>query len=251
MTPSQRTAAILLIGNEILSGRTQDKNLAFLAESLNVCGIRTLHARVIPDIEETIAASVNAVRTAYDYVFTTGGIGPTHDDITTASVAQAFGVRVLRHPEAEARLRAHYNHDAAIINDARLKMADIPEGAELIANPVSAAPGFRLENVFVLAGVPRICQAMFDEIRGSLAGGPPTLSRALEINLPEGTVAAAVTQIQADFAADVEIGIYPLFRQGVLGATLVLRAIDPSRLDAAFDAARAATAQLGGEGVER
>lgn len=148
----QKTAALIIIGNEILSGRTQDTNLGFLARSLNAVGVRLCHARVIPDIENTIAQTVSELRHAFDYVFTTGGIGPTHDDITTASVAKAFGVPVIRHAEAEARLRAHYNHDEQVLNAARLKMADLPQGALLIDNPVSAAPGFKLENVFVLAG---------------------------------------------------------------------------------------------------
>ncbi len=246
----QSTAAILLIGNEILSGRTQDKNLPFLAKALNELGIRVSQARVVADVEETIAEAVNELRAMHNYVFTTGGIGPTHDDITTVSVARAFGVPVLRHPEAEARLRAHYNNDERILNAARLKMADIPQGATLIDNPVSAAPGFQLQNVFVLAGVPMIAQAMFDNIKGRLEGGAPTLSRSIEINLPEGTVAAAVTQIQKDYAPEVEIGIYPLFRQGELGATIVLRCQEQSRLDAATQAAQQVVIGLGGLWVE-
>lgn len=246
----QKTAAILLIGNEILSGRTKDSNLPFLAAALNECGVKVAHARVIPDVESIIADTVNELRRTHDYVFTTGGIGPTHDDITTASVARAFGVPVVRDAEAEARLRAHYNHDENIINAARLKMADIPEGAELIDNPVSTAPGFRLENVFVLAGVPMIAQAMFDHLKHWLDGGAPTLSRSIEINLPEGNVAAAVTAIQEKFSDNVEIGIYPLFRQGELGATIVLRSQDTSALDAATQAAMDAVADHGGQWVE-
>lgn len=247
---TQKTAALIIIGNEILSGRTQDTNLGFLARSLNELGIKLAHARVIPDVEATIAATVNELRREFDYVFTTGGIGPTHDDITTASVAKAFGVPVIRHPEAEARLRVHYNHDENVINAARLKMAEVPEGAQLIDNPVSAAPGFKLENVFVLAGVPRIMQAMFDHLKGWLEGGSPTLSRSLEINLPEGNLAAAVTKIQENFAPAVEIGIYPLFKQGMLGATLVLRSEDKAAMDAATEAAMKAAKTLGGEWVE-
>lgn len=247
---AQKTAALIIIGNEILSGRTQDTNLGFLARALNECGVKMAEARVIPDVESIIVETVNDLRCQYDYVFTTGGIGPTHDDITTAAIAKAFGVPVFRHPEAEKRLRAHYNHDEAVINAARLKMADVPQGAELIDNPVSAAPGFRLENVFVLAGVPRIAQAMFDHLKHGLEGGTPTLSRSIEINLPEGNLAAAVTQIQEKFAASVEIGIYPLFKQGMLGATLVLRSEDKTALDAATEAAVAAAEALGGTPVE-
>ncbi len=234
MTTTQKTAAVLLIGNELLSGRTQEKNLPFLAEALNACGIRVMEARVVPDIEETIAATLNTLRALYDYVFTTGGIGPTHDDITAASIAKAFGVALVRHPEAEARLRAHYENDTRTLNEARLKMADVPDGAQLIDNPVSAAPGFRMDNVFVLAGVPMICRAMFDHLKGELEGGTPTLSRSLEINLPEGTVAASVTQIQKECEPGVEIGIYPLFRQGELGATIVMRSQSGAQLDEVF-----------------
>ena len=246
----QKTAAVLIIGNEILSGRIKESNLGFLAAALNECGVKVAHARVIPDNETIIADTVNELRAAYDYVFTTGGIGPTHDDITTASVARAFGVPLLRHAEAEARLRAHYRHDESLLNAARLKMADIPQGATLIDNPVSTAPGFMLGNVFVLAGVPVIMQAMFDNLRHHLEGGSPTLSRSLEINLPEGTVAAAITTIQKDFEKDVEIGIYPLFRQGELGATLVLRSIDAATLSAATHAAMQAVTALGGSWKE-
>ncbi len=247
---TQKRAAIVMIGNEILSGRTQDKNLPFLAGALNELGIKVAHARVIPDIEDVIAETVNELRATHDYVFTTGGIGPTHDDITTASVAKAFGVPVLRHPEAEARLRAHYNHDETVINAARLKMADIPEGAELIDNPVSAAPGFKLENVFVMAGVPRICQAMFDFLSQWLEGGAPTLSRAIEVNLPEGNLAETLNRIQQEYADTVDIGCYPLFKQGILGATLVLRSLDKDILDTATHATMQAMATLGGQWVE-
>ena len=246
----QKTAAVVLIGNEILSGRIKDTNLHFFANALNECGVKVAHARVIPDIETVIAETVNELRAAYDYVFTTGGIGPTHDDITTASIAKAFGVPLIRHAEAEARLRAHYGHNETVINAARLKMADVPEGAELIDNPVSVAPGFRLENVFVLAGVPVICQAMFDSLKHGLEGGTPTRSRSIEITLPEGTVAAAVTQIQHDFEPEVDIGIYPLFRQGELGATIVMRSQNLTRLGAVFAAMTAVIEGLGGNWME-
>lgn len=246
----QKTAAIILIGNEILSGRIKDTNLHFFAGALNECGVKVAHARVIPDIEAIIADTVNELRAAYDYVFTTGGIGPTHDDITTASVAKAFGVPLILQPEAEARLRAHYENDTRVLNEARMKMAYVPEGAELIDNPVSAAPGFKIDNVFVLAGVPVICQAMFDNLKHGLEGGTPTRSRSIEITLPEGTVAAAVTQIQKDFEPEVEIGIYPLFRQGELGATIVMRAQNTGRLGEVFNAMTAAIEGLHGKWIE-
>ena len=224
------TAALVIIGNEILSGRTQDKNLAHLAMKLNAAGIQLREVRVVPDIEAEIVAAVNAVRARYDYVFTTGGIGPTHDDITTASIAAAFGVAVIRHPEAEAALRAHYG---AEINDARLKMAEVPEGATLIPNAISVAPGFRMENVFVFAGVPRIMQAMLDAALPHLVGGATVHSASIATNLLEGTIAAGLTEIQARYA-DVDIGSYPTYEsaQGYR-TTLVLRSPDTQRNDAA------------------
>ncbi len=224
------TACLIMIGNEILSGRTRDKNLPMIAEKLNEHGVRLMQARIIPDIEEVIAETVNTCRKQFAYVFTTGGIGPTHDDITTASIAKAFGVEVTRHAEAERRLLAHYA--AEDVNDARMKMADMPEGAELIDNPVSAAPGFRLENVYVLAGVPVICEAMMDFITPTLKGGKPMQSESIELDRPEGDVADVVTGIQETFSA-VEIGIYPLIKDGKLACNIVLRCQDRALLDAA------------------
>jgi len=160
------TACVLIIGNEILSGRTQDVNLNFLAKGLNEAGVRLREARVVPDVPDTIVATVNAVRALYDYVFTTGGIGPTHDDITSECVARAFGVKLILHPDAKRILETHYKPGG--LNEARLRMAHVPEGAELILNPVSLAPGFRIGNVFVMAGVPLVMQAMFDGVKGSL-----------------------------------------------------------------------------------
>ncbi|MBT6884171.1 MAG: competence/damage-inducible protein A, partial [Rhodospirillaceae bacterium] len=165
------TAALIIIGNEILSGRTQDANLAFLGEQLNELGVRLREVRVIPDVEDTIIETVNTLRQAFDYVFTTGGIGPTHDDITSAAIAKAFGTELARHPEAEALLLGHYKPED--VTPARMKMADIPVGATLLDNPVSKAPGFRLENVHVLPGVPRIMQAMFKLFSHELVGGEP------------------------------------------------------------------------------
>lgn len=238
------TACLIIIGNEILSGRTQDKNLAWLAERLNAQGIGLRETRVIPDVETTIIATVNECRAKFTYVFTTGGIGPTHDDITTACVAKAFGVAVHRHPEAERRLRAHYTNDQ--INEARLKMADVPMGATLIDNQVSAAPGFAMENVYVMAGVPRIMQAMFDAVKHTLAGGKPVQARSITTNLPEGTIAQGLTAIQTHYA-DVEIGSYPYFKQGMLSTTLVMRGVDETTLEACETAVRALIADLKGE----
>ncbi len=226
----EATAALVVIGNEILSGRTVDANLPYLARELNALGIPLLEARMVPDVEARIVEAVNACRARYTYLFTTGGIGPTHDDITAAAVARAFGRRLLRHPEAERRLRAYYPPEK--INEARLKMAEMPEGAELIDNPISTAPGFRIDNVFVLAGIPRVMQAMFEGIRHRLAGGPPILSRSLTLMAPEGDVAAILTAIQGDFP-DVEIGSYPFFTFGRPGTSIVFRSRDAAACEAA------------------
>ena len=231
------TAALVIIGNEILSGRTQDANLAFLAQELNEIGIQMREVRVVPDAEADIVEAVNACRAKHDYVFTTGGIGPTHDDITSASVARAFGVEFGFHPEAERRLRAYYPPEK--LNDARLKMAQTPEGAELIDNPVSVAPGFTLGNVHVLPGVPSILQAMFQGLKGRLQGGAVVRSRTITLVCPEGDIAEALARIQTDWPV-VEIGSYPFMRQGSFGTSLVLRSTDE---DAIFQAAEAILAE--------
>jgi molybdenum cofactor synthesis domain-containing protein len=221
------TAAVLIIGNEILSGRTQDANLAFLAASLNEIGVRLREARVVADIEAEIVAAVNELRMRWDYLFTTGGIGPTHDDITAECIAKAFGVPLIRHPEAEALLRAHYDPDK--INEARLRMANTPEGATLIGNPVSVAPGFRIGNVFVMAGVPAIMRAMFDGIKGGLKGGAPVKSVTVPAFIAEGTIARDLGALQARFP-ELDIGSYPFFRAGRFGTSLVLRGTDEDKL---------------------
>jgi molybdenum cofactor synthesis domain-containing protein len=224
------SACLIIIGNEILSGRTQDANLAYLAKELNELGIRMREVRVIPDDEAVIVETLNELRPRFDYVFTTGGIGPTHDDITSACVAKAFGLGFGRHPEAERRLRAYYPPEK--LNDARLKMAETPEGAELIDNPVSVAPGFRVENVYVLPGVPSIMRAMFDGLRPSLRGGAPVRSRSITVYCPEGEVAKPLGEIQARHP-EVEIGSYPFMRQDRFGTTLVFRSPDHGRIDEA------------------
>ena len=246
-TPTIVTACLIIIGNEILSGRTQDKNLAYLALKLNDAGVQLRETRVSPDHEDTIIATVNECRATFDYIFTTGGIGPTHDDITTACIAKAFGVAVHRHPEAEKALRAHYT--AEQMNEARLKMADVPVGATLIPNPVSSAPGFKLGNVHVMAGVPRICQAMIDAVMPELRGGATVLSTSITTNLAEGTIADGLTAIQARHA-DVEIGSYPMFKQGVLSTTLVLRSPDATRNKHVHDEVAALIAECGGQLIE-
>jgi len=244
---SNPTACIIVIGNEILSGRTQDKNIAYIASGLAAIGVNLREVRVIPDVENTIVATVNELRAKFSYVFTTGGIGPTHDDITSASVAKAFGVPIHRHPEAEASLRAHYSESD--INEARLKMADVPQGATLIANPVSAAPGFIMGNVHVMAGVPRIMQAMFDSIKHTLNGGKPVVSVHVSTNLPEGTIAEGLTEIQSRYS-DVDIGSYPLYRSGGFFTTLVMRGTEPARNEAAAAEVRALIKRLGGEEID-
>jgi molybdenum cofactor synthesis domain-containing protein len=237
------TACVLIIGNEILSGRTQDVNLNFLAKGLNEAGVRLREARVVPDVPDTIVATVNAVRALYDYVFTTGGIGPTHDDITSECVARAFGVKLILHPDAKRILETHYKPGG--LNEARLRMAHVPEGAELILNPVSLAPGFRIGNVFVMAGVPLVMQAMFDGVKGSLKGGRPVLARAISSGLAEGDLAAGLEAIQGRYA-DVDIGSYPWFRRGAYGVTLVLRSPDAPRLGAATSEVAGLVRALGG-----
>lgn len=241
------TAALLIIGNEILSGRTQDKNLSHLATVLGAQGILLREVRVVPDVENDIVEAVNALRARYTYVFTTGGIGPTHDDITTAAIAKAFGVKVVRDALAEKILRAHYTDDQ--VNEARLKMADVPEGARLIDNPVSSAPGYSIGNVYVFAGVPRIMQAMLDAVKHSLQGGVPVGMLSITCNLGEGTIAEALTRIQEQFAS-VEIGSYPYFKQGVLSTTLVMRSVDAAANKAAYDAVHTMIAEFGGTLME-
>lgn len=239
------TACVLVIGNEILSGRTKDANLAWLAVELNKLGVRLMEARVIPDVEATIVSTLDEVRARFDYVFTTGGIGPTHDDITAACVARAFGVPLVRNPEAVRRLQAHYANPADL-NEARLRMANTPEGATLIDNPISKAPGFRIGNVFVMAGIPSIMQAMFDGLRRGLVGGTPMLSRTINAEIPEGVMAAELAAIQAAHPT-LEIGSYPYMRQGRAGAAIVLRGVAPGMLAAAADAVKAMMRAHGAE----
>jgi molybdenum cofactor synthesis domain-containing protein len=226
------TAALVIIGNEILSGRTRDENLAFLARELNGIGIQLREARIVPDAEADIVEAVNACRARHDHVFTTGGIGPTHDDITAASVARALDRPLVRHPEAERRLLAYYPPEK--VNEARMKMADTPEGAELIDNPVSVAPGFTVESVHVLPGVPSILQAMLPGLKPRLQGGAVVRSRTLTVFCPEGDLASPLAEIQARHPT-VEIGSYPFMRQDRFGATVVLRSVDEAAIAATAD----------------
>lgn len=236
------TAALIIIGNEILSGRTQDANLTFLAQALNEIGIQIREVRIVPDAEADIVEAVNALRARFDHVFTTGGIGPTHDDITSASVAKAFGLPFGRHPEAERRLLAYYPPEK--VNAARMKMAETPEGAELIDNPVSVAPGFTVENVHVLPGVPSILQAMFAGLKSRLSGGAVVHARTITVVAPEGDMAERLAEIQAAHPT-VEIGSYPFMRQGSFGTSLVLRSVDEDAITSAADAILAEVRERG------
>jgi molybdenum cofactor synthesis domain-containing protein len=244
MTDKIVTAAVLVIGNEILSGRTRDTNLAWLAGELTKLGIRLVEARVVADTQGAIVAAVCDLKEKYNYIFTTGGIGPTHDDITAEAVARAFDVPLVRHPEAVRRLEAHYATPTDL-NEARLRMANVPDGAVLIDNPISKAPGFRIGNVHVMAGVPAIMQAMFDGLRSELVGGPKMLARTIDVDLAEGVMAAELAAIQSA-APEVEIGSYPRMRQGRPSAAIVLRSIDVAALGRAADAVLAMMRGLGG-----
>jgi molybdenum cofactor synthesis domain-containing protein len=239
------TAALIIIGDEILSGRTRDANLGFLGRRLNELGIRLNEVRVVADDEDAIVAAVNACRTAFDYVFTTGGIGPTHDDITAASIAKAFGQKLIRNPDAVEILLASYARSGLEVNEARLSMANTPEHASLIENPVSGAPGFQVENVFVFAGVPKIMQAMFDGMTHLLTGGAPLDERSVAVDLGEGTIAETLVQVQDRFDG-VTIGSYPYYHSGSFGVKLVLRGTDGTQLDAAASDLLTALQALGG-----
>jgi len=238
------TACLIIIGNEILSGRTKDVNLNWLAVELNKVGVKLCEARVIADIPQAIIATLNECRKNYDYVFTTGGIGPTHDDITSENIAAALGVAYEKNPAAEAILAKHYGEEN--LNAARLKMSYMPVGAELILNPVSAAPGFRIENIYVMAGVPRIMQAMFDNIKHTLQGGEPVLSKTVSIFMTEGIIAEGLTKIQNDFP-HVEIGSYPFVRNNRLGTSLVARNKDATELEKVGTVIQEFILGLGGE----
>ncbi len=233
-TPVIKTAAMVVIGDEILSGRTQDKNIAYVATAIGEIGIQMREVRIIPDIEQEIVDAVNYCREKYDYVFTSGGIGPTHDDITADSIAAAFGVGIGYHPEAYEILTQHYEQAGIEFNEARKRMARVPEGGELIENPVSKAPGFRMENVFTMAGVPAVMQAMMVSILPQLEGGAKMQNVSIQVSLPEGIVAKDLGELQKKYP-DVSMGSYPYFRAGVVGTVLVLRSVIGEDLDAARD----------------
>src|SRR5689334_10117318 len=228
-----KSAAVLAIGDEILSGRTQDTNSNHIARFLGALGIDLKEVRVVGDVESEIIAALNALRAVYDFVFTTGGIGPTHDDITADAVAKAFGVGIGYHPDVYALLEARY--PPGEFNDMRKRMARIPDGAALVKNPVSAAPGFHIGNVYVLAGVPMVMRAMLEQVAPELPRLPTVKTVTIEANIPEGTVAPGLASLQKAHP-DVAMGSYPFYREGTpqpFGAQLVLRSRDGTALDKA------------------
>ena len=227
------TAAMLVIGDEILSGRTRDSNMYYLAGELTRHGIRLTEVRVVADEPAAIIAAVNALRAQYDHVFTSGGIGPTHDDITADAIAAAFEVEITHRADAMALLAAHYDRSGLEFNDARKRMARIPDGAVLIDNPVSTAPGFSLGNVHVMAGVPNIFQAMVASVLPSLTGGEPLLSQSLRVNRGEGEVAGPFGALAAEFP-DLSMGSYPFITNGAHGTNLVIRGTDAGQIGRAM-----------------
>jgi len=239
------TAAILVIGDEILSGRTQDTNSNHIARFLGAMGIDLRECRVVPDVEDEIVAALNALRTRYTYVFTTGGIGPTHDDITADAVAKAFGVGIDHHPEAMALMAARYKNPDDF-NEMRRRMARIPDTATLIRNSVSTAPGFQIGNVFVMAGVPMVMRAMLEELAPRLQRGAVVHVATVEAHLPEGQIAAALARIQSGHKT-VSVGSYPFYRESGPGTQLVVRGRDASEVEAAAGEIEAAVRSEGAE----
>ena len=247
MTDRIVTACVVIIGNEILSGRTQDVNLAHIAQQLNEWGVRVTEARVVPDVEEVVVATVNAARARFDYVFTTGGIGPTHDDITADCIAKAFGVPLVVSDEIAEGLRRRPAPDDVMAN--RLRMARIPEGATLIANPTGGPQGFRMENVFVMAGIPSVMQGMLSTVGDEIEGGDVVRSRSVTAYLGESQLASALTEIQARYP-DIELGSYPFYRSERYGTTLVMRGTSETDLERMLEQIRNAIIAAGGQPLE-
>jgi len=236
------SAAVLVIGNEILSGRTQDSNLAYLATRLNDYGIQVREARVVPDVEQAIVDAVNALRERHDYLFTTGGIGPTHDDITAECVAKAFGVPLVVDEEIAEMLRRRPAPPEVM--QARMRMARIPQGGGLIRNP-NGPPGFHIGNVYVMAGVPQVMRAMIDALDGHLRRGQTIRSRSITANLSEGQIARRLGEIQAG-SPHIDLGSYPFYRADGYGTTLVMRGSVDADLDAMLEQVRRMIVELGG-----
>ncbi|MEM7001256.1 MAG: molybdopterin-binding protein [Pseudomonadota bacterium] len=236
------TACVLIIGNEILSGRTQDVNLNHIATTLGQWGIRVTEARVIPDIEAVIVDAINDVRARFNYVFTTGGIGPTHDDITAVCVAKAFGVELYQHPEIAARIQQRPAPDDVMAN--RLLMARVPQGAVLVDNLTGGPQGFAMENVYVMAGIPMVMQSMLSSLAGKLESGPIVKSRSIRAYLGESQIATPLGAIQ-DAHMDLDIGSYPFFRDERYGTTLVIRGTEADQIESAAQAIMAAVQEAG------
>lgn len=241
------TAGLLIIGDEILSGRTQDRNVAQIALWLNLQGIRLREVRIVGDIEGEIVAAVNALRQQNDYLFTTGGIGPTHDDITVDAIAAALDVPVVVHPQASAALQRYYESRGGL-TEARLRMARVPEGAELIPNRMSGAPGIRVGNIFIMAGVPHITAGMLDALTGTIEGGQPLLSTSLGCWIPESEVADILRAVEKAHDG-CQIGSYPFFRDGRVGANFVIRSVDAERMAGCVAALAAALGEAGHDTV--
>ena len=230
------TAAVLVIGDEILSGRTKDKNIGYIADHLTAIGIQLQEVRIVPDIEADIVTAINGLRARYTYLFTTGGIGPTHDDITSDCVAKAFGAKIDVDPRALALMKPHYEKRGLELTPARLRMARLPEGSELVENKVSVAPGFMIGNVVVMAGIPNVMQVMMDAVTPRLKTGRKMLSETIELFRPEGEIAELFGATQKDFP-DVSMGSYPFTKDArTFGTNLVLRSTDPERLSLAHAA---------------
>ena len=242
------TAALAVIGDEILSGRTQDKNVAQVATWLNEQGIRLAEVRIVPDDPQRIAEAVNALRGAHDYLFTTGGIGPTHDDITVDSIAAALGVPVVVHPEARRILEEYYRERGGVLTEARLRMARTPEGAELIPNPSSGAPGVKIGNIYILAGVPHIAASMLEALSGTLEGGRPIVSVTLGAFAAESDVADLLRESEGRHPG-VSVGSYPFFKDGRYGANFVVRCDDEALAAACADELSTKLADAGIEAV--
>ena len=241
------TAGIIIIGDEFLSGITKDTNINWIATELNIIGVRLIEARIISDDSETIIETVKTFTKKFTYVFSCGGIGPTHDDITTESVARAFNQKLVKDPEAMRRLKIHYEGTNIEFNEARQKMAIIPTNSILIDNPVSSAPGYKIENLFVFAGVPKIMQGMFSTILYDLVGGIKLKSKTVSSNVGEGLIAKDLEQIEKKFKT-VKIGSYPYFKPGNFGTSIVLRSEYESLLNQASQAVLSAIIKLGGIG---
>ncbi len=237
---------MIVIGNEVLSGRTKDKNIGWVAEKLNSVGIDLIEARIIRDNQDVIISTIQELSKKVDYIFTSGGIGPTHDDITTVAIAKAFRIQVKKNKEALRRLEEHYKGTGIELNSARLKMADIPLGAKLIDNPVSAAPGFNIKNVYVMAGVPKIMQAMLDGVIKTIKNGSKTMSISIGCNIGEGNIAKGLEKIETS-QKNIEIGCYPWFRAGLAGTNVVIRSMDKQACAQAAEKVKFLIKEFGGE----